>query len=71
LEKVNQNGVEIFTIDYGKVNLKSLALTNDVKLYERLKAQGNIGVLFEPKVISDVPNINLNGFYLVGILEDK
>lgn len=59
------------TIDFGKVNLKSLILTNDPECYERLKAQDNIGVLFEPSVLSDTGVKDSTNFYLVGIQEDK
>lgn len=55
-------------VDYGESNLKSLILTNDKKEYERLKAQDNIGVLFEPEpfgIETDSP------IYLVGIQKDK
>lgn len=59
-----------FTIDYGQVNLKSLILTNDIQLYEKRKAQGNIGVLFEPKVIKDIDLEELPKIYVVGTLGD-
>lgn len=61
----------ITIIDFGSVNLESLILTNDKELYERLKAQGNIGVLFEPSVLQDRELEATSNFYLIGIQEDK
>ncbi|KYG89038.1 hypothetical protein A0U40_13505 [[Bacillus] sp. KCTC 13219] len=52
-----------WAFDFGQVNLKSLILTNDKEWYEKMKAQGNIGVLFEPSLLID----EVNPFYLVGI----
>jgi len=43
-----------FIVDYGAVNLESLIITNNKEEYEKRKAQNNVGVLFEPKVILDV-----------------
>lgn len=59
-----------FAIDYGAVNLKSLVVTNDADYYEKMKAQDNIGVLFEPKVIGDVELGETAKIYAVGILAD-
>ncbi|USG65210.1 hypothetical protein NDK47_24310 [Brevibacillus ruminantium] len=59
-----------FVIDYGAVNLKSLVVTNDADYYEKMKAQDNIGVLFEPKVIGDVELGETAKIYAVGILAD-
>ncbi|MEM5817325.1 MAG: hypothetical protein AAGU16_05605 [Desulfitobacterium hafniense] len=52
-------------IDYGAVNLKSLIITNSLEEYQKRKAQGNTGVLFEPQLMecSKLPNL-----YAVGIL---
>jgi len=62
---------DTFSVDFGSVNLSNLILTNDKELYEKKKAQGNIGVLFEPKVLQK-PNLEQTvNFYLIGILEDK
>ncbi len=58
---------KIFTVDFGQVNLKSLILTNDEKHYENMKAQGNIGVLFEPKVLNDLNLKTEIPIYLIGI----
>jgi len=60
-----------FTIDFGAVNLSSLILTNDVTLYDKAKAQNNIGVLFEPTVLEEMDNYKATPFYLIGILEGK
>lgn len=62
---------EIFTFDYGEVNLEKLVLTNDIKLVEKLKAQDNIGVLFEPKAFEKIGIKNDCLIYLVGISQDK
>lgn len=59
-----------FVIDYGAVNLKSLVVTNDADYYEKMKAQDNIGVLFEPKVIGDVELGEPPKIYAIGILAD-
>lgn len=61
---------KIFLIDYGQVNLKNLIVTNDIELYEKKKAQGNIGVLFEPKVINDIDLESPPKIYVIGTLED-
>jgi hypothetical protein len=63
---------DLFTIDFGKVNLKSLILTNDATVYEKVKAQAqaNIGVLFEPKVLGDIDPKKVPAIYLIGIQED-
>lgn len=58
-------------VDFGKVNLKSLILTNDVEHYEKLKTQSNIGVLFEPSVLNENESHNITDFYLIGIQKDK
>jgi len=60
-----------FTIDFGSVNLSNLVLTNDVTLYDKAKAQNNIGVLFEPTVLGEMDCYKATPFYLIGILEDK
>lgn len=62
---------DTFTVDFGSVNLNSLILTNDKELYEKRKAQGNIGVLFEPSVLQDKGFETTTNFYLIGIQEDK
>ena len=58
-----------YTVDYGRVNLKSLILTTDKSLYKKLKAEGNVGVLFEPKVLPEIER-DLQPVYLVGILKE-
>lgn len=60
-----------FTFEYGEGNFKNLILTSDKKLYEKLKAQNNIGVLFEPEVVAENLSIEIPAIYLVGILRDK
>lgn len=70
-EKLESIKSEVFTIDFGAVNLKSLILTNDVVHYEKMKARNNIGVLFEPIVLEHFnvePNVPI---YLIGIHADK
>ncbi len=52
-------------IDYGAVNLKSLIVTNSLEEYQKRKAQGNTGVLFEPQLMERDKPPNL---YAVGIL---
>ena len=52
-------------IDYGAVNLKSLIITNNLEEYQKRKAQGNTGVLFEPQLMEQDKRPNL---YAVGIL---
>lgn len=59
-----------FSVDFGAVNVKSLILTNDKELYEKLKTQSNIGVLFEPSVLNENKSNNITDFYLIGIQED-
>lgn len=69
-KKLDSQG--LFTIDFGKVNLKSLIMTNDATVYEKVKAQaqGNIGVLFEPKLLDDMDLKKVSTIYLIGIQED-
>ena len=67
----NQKEPEIFTFDYGAVNLEKLILTNDTELVEKLKAQGSIGVLFEPKAFEEIGVKNDCPIYLVGVSQDK
>ncbi|MEK4712290.1 hypothetical protein [Sporosarcina sp. FSL K6-5500] len=62
---------EKYIIDFGPVNLKSLILTNDVERYEEIKAQSNIGVLFEPTVLGYASLERNANVYLVGITQDK
>jgi hypothetical protein len=62
---------EKIVVDFGQVNLKSLVLTNDIEQFERLKAQGNIGVLFEPKVLVETKSQEITDFYLVGIRKEE
>ncbi len=54
-------------INYGAVNLKSLVITNSLGEYQKRKAQGNTGVLFEPQLMDHGKEPNL---YAVGILAD-
>lgn len=57
-------------IDFGSVNLKSLILTTSVEKYAELKDQGNIGVLFEPSILTSSEIKESSNFYLIGILKD-
>lgn len=60
-----------FVFEYGEINLKNLIVTNDIKLFEELKAQDNVGVLFEPEIIKHFNSLEKQSIYLVGILKDK
>jgi len=64
-------GQETFTFDYGSVELEKLILTSDTRLVEKLKAQGNIGVLFEPGAVEGLEIEGMQPIYLVGISKDR
>ncbi|WP_110930916.1 hypothetical protein [Paenibacillus bouchesdurhonensis] len=57
-----------WAVDYGKVNLKSLIITNDPELYEKQKAKGEVAVLFEPSVLEEM-KAGQGVVYLVGVNE--
>lgn len=54
-------------IDFGTVNLTSLILTNDKAIYEKQKAQGNVGALLEPSVMKELGIETGEPIYLVGL----
>lgn len=57
----------VVIIDFGRVNLKSLVLTNDKAFYEERKAQGNVGCLLEPSVMNGLGILPGKPIYLVGL----
>lgn len=60
-----------FVFEYGEINLNNLIITNDIKLFEELKAQDNVGILFEPEAIRDFDFAEKQSIYLIGISKDK
>lgn len=65
---MNQKVEGTWAVDYGKVNLKSLIITNDPKLYEKQKAKGEVAVVFEPSVLGQM-KADQGTVYLVGLNE--
>jgi len=59
------------TVDYQEANLKKLIITNDKEIYEDMKTDKNIGVLFDPIVFSKSGFNPTDEIYVIGILQDK
>jgi len=59
------------TTEYQDVNLKKLIVTNDKRLYENMRIDKNIGVLFDPVVFAKSGFNPTDEIYVIGILQDK
>lgn len=55
------------SVVYTAVNLKHLEVTTDKQRYEELKAQGKIGVLFEPSILDNSFEVPI---YIVGLIKE-
>lgn len=61
----------VVTVDYGEVNLKKLTITNDKRIYEDMKTNNSIGILFDPLSFKKAGFNDNDEVYIIGILADK
>lgn len=56
------------TVDFPEVNLKKLIITNDKKIYEKMKNGNGIGILFDPIAFKKAGFNDNDEVYIIGIL---